>query len=152
LVLILLDCLHWRCTVKHKTNQKEIPCILLNPKVHYRIHKCPPTVPVLRQINPVHTLTSISWRYIWILSSHLRLGLPSSHFTSASPPKPCICLSSPPYALHARPYSSRLCHPNNVGEEYRSLSSSLKLFSPLPCYLDPLRPKHSLKPPFSKTQ
>jgi len=56
-----------------------IPRILCNLKVHYRSHKCPPPVPI-----PPH---STSYRSILILSSHLRLGLPSGLFPSGFPTK-----------------------------------------------------------------
>ena len=61
---------------------QEIPRILWNPKVYYRIYKCPPPVPILSQLDPVHVPYRTSWRSILLLSSHLLLGLPSCIFPS----------------------------------------------------------------------
>ena len=72
---------------------QEIPLISRNLKVHYCIHKRSPPVPILSQLDPVHTLTS------YFLTIHLNIILPSvlgSLKWSLSPPKPCIHPSNPP--------------------------------------------------------
>ena len=95
---------------------EEISRILWNLKARCHILKCPPPVPILSQINPVHTPTS------HFLKIHLNINLPStsgspkrSHSPQVSPPKPCICLSSPPIHSTCPAHIILLYHPNNMG-------------------------------------
>lgn len=58
------------------TATQELPYMLWNPMVHYRMHKSTPSVSILNPVNPVNT-TMFHQISILIFSSHRRLGLPS---------------------------------------------------------------------------
>ena len=100
---------------------QEILCILWNPKVLHRTHKYPSPLPILSQIYPVPTPTS--WKSILILSSHLRLGLPSGLFPTRTlcTPLPSPIRATCPTYLILLDFTTRTI----LVKEYRSPSSSL---------------------------
>ena len=74
---------------------QEIPRTSWNPKIHHRIHKYPPSVPILSQLHPVSTPSHFPKIHVNI-SSHLHLGLPNGLFPSGFPTRTlCTPLPSP---------------------------------------------------------
>jgi hypothetical protein len=66
---------------------QDIPRVSWTSKVRYRMYKCPPPVPIMSQLDPVYDPCPNYWRFVIILSSHLRLDLPSGLFPSGFPTK-----------------------------------------------------------------
>jgi len=96
---------------------QEIPLILWNPKFHYRIHECPPPVPIPNQLDTVHTPHPTSWISILILSSRLLQGLSSGLFLSGFPTNTLYAplLSSHTGYMPRPSHSSRFDQPNLTG-------------------------------------
>jgi hypothetical protein len=82
---------------------QELPSILWNPKVYFRVHTSPYLEP--DQSSPYHPNLSLI-RSISTLSIRLRLGLPSGLFPSGFPTNILYSFLFFPFVLHALPISS----------------------------------------------
>jgi hypothetical protein len=100
----------------HFSTSQEIPRILWNPKINYRIHKCPLSVTILSQINPDHAPTS------HFLNIQLNIIFPSTPWSSKwslslrfSHQNP-VCTSPLTHICYipCPSHTSRFDHPNNT--------------------------------------
>ena len=94
---------------------QEIHCILRNPMVYYSIHKCPPPVPILSQLDPVHKPTSYFLKIHLIFPS--KTGSPKCSLSLRFPHQNPLYASSLPHMRYmpCPSHSSRLYHLHNIG-------------------------------------
>jgi hypothetical protein len=87
-----------RCLVKHRdmeqspsseanshSTSKKIPRLLYHPKFHYRVHRSPPLVPVLHQMNLIHIPTPSFFNIHFISNLFPELSYFASDTESFSP-------------------------------------------------------------------
>jgi hypothetical protein len=102
---------------RHSASQ-EIPRLLWNPKVHYRVHNDMPLVPILNQMNPVHSQFLKDNNIILIFTPRFFSGLfPSSlqdnYIRTCHSPRACYT------------HLPLLDHSNKICEYYKLWSSPL---------------------------
>ena len=121
---------------------QEIPRILWDPKVHCRVYKSRPPIPILSQNNPVNSPPPAS-RFLNIHLPIIVQCTPGSSKWSLS-----IRFPHQNSAHLLCPHTCYMTRPSHSYRLLRSLRSSL--FSFLPCFLVPLRYKYCPQHPLIK--
>jgi hypothetical protein len=124
---------------------EEIHSILWNAKVHYRVHKSPPLVPILSQINQINTIPSYlskiyfntvysptSWSSQWSL---YLLAFPTISYMHSYSPHSCYM----PYQSH----TPLLHYSNFTWRTVQVMNLLIIQFSPTSCHFISLQSKHS---------
>ena len=103
--------------------RQEIPSIVWNRKVHYRIHKSPPPVPVLTRAIQSTPPSHFLWIYLNIIISSTPVSSKWSVFLRFPHQIP-VYTSSFPYTCYVTypSHSSWFDHPNNICWEVRIIN------------------------------
>jgi hypothetical protein len=130
----------------------KIPCLLQNPKVHYRVHKNRSLLPVLSQTNPIHKHPN---SFAKIYSNNIFPSTPRSSewsFPFRFSNQHFICISHLSYACYIpRPSLLESITLTVFGQAYKLRSSSFCVLIQPPATSSPLCPNILLSTLFSDT-
>jgi hypothetical protein len=124
---------------------KELPSTLWNPNIRYRLHKNPPLVPIMSEINPIHTsppyLSSIQFNIIYppILVFLVILSFCLSHEYP-------ICIPLFPHSRYiSKPYHSPwLDHFNHTWQRVQVMELLIMKLSRTSCHFISLVSNNSI--------
>jgi len=133
----------------HSASQ-EIPHLLWNLKVHYRLHKSPSLVPVLSQMHPLYTFPNyfpkIHSKTIFLFTT--RSYAWSLHFKFSDQNLVSISHLSHACYMSQTSHSTSFDHPNNIWWSVKVVKLIIIQSSPASCHFLPLKSKYSPQMPW----